>query len=90
MPIFDRVAIAFGAMFLGGAAALVAALPLFYIIGFLFAEIDGVSALLFWKIPVSLSIISAIVAFISPGFAADWIGRFWQGILYLWRVIVGS
>lgn len=88
--IFDRIAIAFGAMVIGGAGALVAALPLFYIIGLFSIETDGVGELLFLKMPILFGIISALVALISPVFAADWIGRVWQGLLYLWRVIVGS
>ena len=70
--------------------ALIAALPLLYIIGLFSGKTYGVGALLFWKMPVLFGIVSGLVALISPGFAADLIGRIWHGVLYLWRVIGGS
>lgn len=87
---FDRVAIAFGALVIVGAAALVAAVPLFYLLGLFWGEIDGLTALLFWKMPLLLGIVSALFSFISPGFVTEWIGKVWHGILYLWRVVIGS
>ena len=88
--VFDRVAIAFGAMVIAGATALVAALPLFYILGLFWGTIDGLAELLFWKLPLLLGLFSAFLAFISPGFVIEWAGKVWRGILFLWRLIIGS
>ena len=76
---FDRVAIAFSAMVVGCGAALVVALPLLLFIGMVVhSDFSKVGALLFWKVPILFGLVSGAVGFISPSFAADWLGKTWK------------
>ena len=87
--LFDRVAIAFGAMVLGAGAGLAVGLPLLLIAGVFASEASGIGALFIWKMPLLLGLIFGAVGFVSPGFAADWLGKTWQGVVYIWRVFSG-
>ena len=83
--LFDRVAIAFGAMVLGCGAGLIVGLPLLFIVWAFTSEVSSTGALVFWKLPILLGLISGVVGFISPRFAADWLGNVWKGVVYVWR-----
>lgn len=87
--LFDRAAIAFGALVLGFGAGLSVGLPLLLIVGVVAAEISDIGALFFWKVPLLLGLIFGAIGFVSPGFAADWLGKTWQGVVYIWRVVSG-
>ena len=87
--LFDRVAIAFGGMVLGCGAGLVVGLPLLFVVGAFTSDASSIGALVFWKIPILLGLISGVVGFISPRFAADWLGRLWKGVVNVWRGFSG-
>jgi hypothetical protein len=87
--LFDRVAIAFGAIVLGFGAGLVVALPLLFIVGAFTSDASSIGALLFWKVPLLLGLISGVVGFVSPSVAADWLGKTWKGVVYVWRGFSG-
>lgn len=87
--LFDRVAIAFGAMVLGCGAGLVVGLPLLFIVGAFTSDASSIGALVFWKIPILLGLIAGVVGFISPRFAADWLGKLWKGVANVWRGFSG-
>ena len=82
---FDRIAIAFGAMVLGCGAGLAVSLPLLLIVGIFASDSSSIGALLFWKVPVLLGFVSGIVGFLWPRRAADWLGKAWKGVVYVWR-----
>lgn len=83
--LFDRVAIALGAMVIGCGAGLVVALPLLFIIGAFTSDVSSIGALVFWKVPILLGLISGVVGFVSPRVAADRLGKAWKGVVYVWR-----
>ena len=83
--LFDKVAIAFGAMVFGCGAGLVVGLPLLFIVGAFTSPSSSIGALLFWQVPILLGLVSGVVGFISPRFAADWLGKTWNGVVYVWR-----
>ena len=86
---FDRVAIAFGAMVFGCGAGLVIGIPLSLIVGAFTSGASSAGALVFWKVPILLGLIFGVVGFISPRFAADWRGNLWVGrrlcLAWFWR-----
>lgn len=85
----DKVAIAFAAMVFGFGAALVASFPLLLILGVFCPDLDRIGPVLFWKLPVSVGIISGFAGFFSPEFAADWLGKIWKGAVCIWRAFSG-
>jgi hypothetical protein len=83
--LLDRVAIGFGAMVLGCGAGLVVGLPLLFIVGAFTSDASSTGALVFWKVPILLGLVSGVVGFISPRFSADWLGNLWKGVVNVWR-----
>lgn len=88
--LFDRAAIAFGAMVIGCGAGLVVAVPVLLLIKILASEPGAICGSLFWKAPLLLGGLFGITGFISPNFAADWLGRAWKGAVYVWRILTGA
>lgn len=83
--LFDRVAIAFGAMLAGCCAGLAVSLPLLLILGIFTTDSSSLGALLFWKVPLLLGLVTGAVGFVSPRLAADLLGKAWKGVIYVWR-----
>lgn len=78
-------------MVVGCGIAFVVALPLFFMIGMLFhVDSSWIGAWLFWKVPILFGLVSSVVGFISPTFAADWLGNAWKGVIYVWRSFYGG
>ena len=87
--VFDRVAIAFGAMVLGCGAGLVVGLPLLLIVWAITSDASSIGALVFWKVPIVLGLVSGVVGFFSPRYAADGLGSLWKGVVNVWRGLGG-
>ena len=88
--LFDRLAIAFGAMILGYGAGLVMGIPLLFLLGAISSSMTGIGSILLWKVPVLLGLVSGIVGFVAPGIAADGLGKIWKGVVHVWRVFGGG
>lgn len=87
--LFDKVAIAFGAMVLGCGAGLAVSFPLLLIVGVFTSDSSSIGALLFWKVPVLLGLVSGVIGLLSPRLAAHWLGKTWTGVVYVWRGLGG-
>ncbi len=85
----DKVAIAFAALVFGFGAALVASLPLLLVLGVFYPDLERIGPVLFWKLPISVGIISGLVALFCPDTAANWLGKISKGAVYLWRAFSG-
>ena len=87
LSLFDRVAIGFGATIAGAAAALALAFPFYYEIILESTDWDLLhyGELLLWTWPVRFGLLSGVVGFFFPRFAADCLGKAWEGVTFLWR-----
>ena len=87
---FDRIAVAFGAILLGFIMALIAALPLFYVLGLsTLVDVDQLGPLLFWKLPIIFSLVSGVIAIINPQLTSGFFGSMGRIIIYIWSCISG-